>query len=77
MGIALTPSRLKAICPEAPASAILSLNSILARTGSVTHLRAAMLVAQLAASSKSSSGWRRRTGLVFRPRPSSVEAGSS
>jgi predicted chitinase len=53
MGIALTPSRLKAICPEAPASAVLSLNSILARTDSVTHLRAAMLVAQLAASSKS------------------------
>jgi len=53
MAIALTPSQLKAICPEAPASAVLSLNSILARTGSVTHLRAAMLVAQLAASSKS------------------------
>lgn len=53
MAIALTPSQLKAICPEAPASAVLSLNSILARTGSVTHLRAAMLVAQLAASSSS------------------------
>jgi predicted chitinase len=53
MGIALTPSRLKDICPEAPASAVLSLNSILARTDSVTHLRAAMLVAQLAASSRS------------------------
>ena len=53
MAIALTPSQLKAIVPEAPASAILSLNSILARTGSVTHLRAAMLVAQLAATSKS------------------------
>lgn len=53
MAIALTPSQLKAIVPEAPASAVLSLNSILARTGSVTHLRAAMLVAQLAASSKS------------------------
>jgi predicted chitinase len=53
MAIALTPSQLKAICPEAPASAVLSLNSILAGTGSVTHLRAAMLVAQLAASSKS------------------------
>jgi predicted chitinase len=51
MGIALTPSQLKAICPDAPASAVLSLNSILARTGSVTHLRAAMLVAQLAVSS--------------------------
>ena len=53
MAIALTPSQLKAICPEAPASAVLSLNSILARTGSVTHLRAAMLVAQLAATSRS------------------------
>jgi predicted chitinase len=52
MGIALTPSQLKAICPDAPASAVLSLNSILARTGSVTHLRAAMLVAQLAVSSQ-------------------------
>jgi len=52
MGIALTPARLKAICPEAPASAVLTLNSILARTDSVTHLRAAMLVAQLAASSR-------------------------
>src|SRR5262245_61336581 len=52
MAIALTPSQLKAICPEAPASAVLSLNSILARTGSVTHLRAAMLVAQLAAASE-------------------------
>src|SRR5262245_10381218 len=51
MAIALTPSQLKAICPEAPVSAVLSLNSILARTGSVTHLRAAMLAAQLAASS--------------------------
>ena len=53
MAIALTPSQLKAICPEAPASAVLSLNSILARTGGVTHLRAAMLVAQLAATSRS------------------------
>jgi predicted chitinase len=53
MAIALTPSQLKAICPDAPASAVLSLNSILARTGGITHLRAAMLVAQLAASSSS------------------------
>src|SRR5262249_23663145 len=53
MAIALTPSQLKAICPDAPASAVLSLNSILARTGSVTHLRAAMLVAQLAVTSES------------------------
>jgi predicted chitinase len=53
VAIALTPSQLKAIVPEAPASAVLSLNSILARTSSVTHLRAAMLVAQLAATSKS------------------------
>ena len=52
MAVALTPSQLKAICPEAPASAILGLNSILARTGGVTHLRAAMVVAQLAATSK-------------------------
>ena len=52
MAIALTPSQLKAICPDAPASAVLSLNSILARTQGITHLRAAMLVAQLGASSK-------------------------
>ena len=51
MAVSLTPSQLKAICPEAPASAVLSLNAILARTGSITHLRAAMLVAQLAATS--------------------------
>ena len=51
MAISLTPAQLKAICPEAPASAILTVNSILTRTGCVTHLRAAMLVAQLAASS--------------------------
>jgi predicted chitinase len=51
MALSLTPAQLKAICPEAPASAVLTLNSILARTGSVTHLRAAMLVAQLAAAS--------------------------
>ena len=51
MAIALTPSQLKAIVPEAPASAILSLNSILVRTDGITHLRAAMLVAQLAATS--------------------------
>ena len=53
MAISLTPSQLKAICPEAPASAVLPLNGILAETRSVTHLRAAMLVAQLAASSRS------------------------
>jgi predicted chitinase len=53
VAISLTPSQLKAICPEAPASAVLPLNAILARTQSVTHLRAAMLVAQLAASSRS------------------------
>ena len=53
MAISLTPSQLKAICPEAPASAVLPLNGILAGTQSVTHLRAAMLVAQLAASSRS------------------------
>ncbi|HEY1419042.1 MAG TPA: glycoside hydrolase family 19 protein [Myxococcaceae bacterium] len=51
MPISLTPSQLKAICPEAPASATLPLNLVLARTGSVTHLRAAMLIAQLAAAS--------------------------
>ncbi|HET9037011.1 MAG TPA: glycoside hydrolase family 19 protein [Myxococcaceae bacterium] len=51
MAVSLTPSQLKAICPEAPASAVLSLNAILARTTSITHLRAAMLVAQLAATS--------------------------
>jgi predicted chitinase len=48
MPISLTPSQLKAIVPEAPASAVLTLNSILARTSAVTHLRAAMLVSQLA-----------------------------
>lgn len=53
MALSLTPSQLKVICPEAPASAVLPLNAILARTQSVTHLRAAMLVAQLAASSGS------------------------
>jgi predicted chitinase len=53
MAIALTPSQLKAICPDAPVSAVLSLNSILARTDGITHLRAAMLVAQLAATSSS------------------------
>jgi len=53
VAIALTPFQLKAICPEAPASAVLSVNSILARTAGITHLRAAMLVAQLAASSRS------------------------
>ena len=37
MAISLTPAQLKAICPEGPASAILTLNSILARTGSVTY----------------------------------------
>ena len=52
MAIALTPSQLKAICPDAPASAVLGVNSILARTGGITHLRAAMLVAQLAATSE-------------------------
>ncbi|HZJ54432.1 MAG TPA: glycoside hydrolase family 19 protein [Myxococcaceae bacterium] len=51
MAISLTPSQLKAICPEAPASAALSLNTILVRTGCITHLRAAMLLAQLAATS--------------------------
>ena len=51
MAVSLTPSQLKAICPEAPVSAVLSLNAILDRTGSITHLRAAMLVAQLAATS--------------------------
>jgi predicted chitinase len=53
VAISLTPSQLKAICPEAPASAVLSLNAILARTHSVTHLRAAMLLTELAALSRS------------------------
>jgi predicted chitinase len=48
MPLSLTPGQLKAIVPEAPASAVLTLNSILARTSAVTHLRAAMLVSQLA-----------------------------
>ena len=52
MPISLTPRQLKAIVPEAPASAVLTLNSILARTSAVTHLRAAMLVSQLATSSR-------------------------
>jgi predicted chitinase len=53
VAVSLTPSQLKSICPEAPASAVLPLNAILALTQSLTHLRAAMLVAQLAASSRS------------------------
>ena len=52
MAISLTPSQLKTICPDAPASATLPLNVVLARTGSITHLRAAMLVAQLAVASQ-------------------------
>jgi predicted chitinase len=52
MPISLRPSQLKAIVPEAPASAVLTLNSILARTGAVTHLRAAMVVSQLATFSR-------------------------
>jgi predicted chitinase len=52
VAVALTPSQLKGICPEAPVSAVLALNAILAHTGSVTHLRAAMLIAQLAATSE-------------------------
>lgn len=52
MAISLTPSQLKTICPDAPASATLPLNVVLARTGSITDLRAAMLVAQLAAATQ-------------------------
>jgi predicted chitinase len=48
MPISLTPGQLKAIVPEAPASAVLTLNSILARTSAVTRLRTAMLVSLLA-----------------------------
>jgi predicted chitinase len=64
MAIAITPAQLKAICPESPVSAVLPINSILMRTASVTHLRAAMVIAQLAASSdrfrardKAEAGW--------------------
>jgi predicted chitinase len=46
--ITLTPAQLRAICPGAPAESVVPLNEILARTQSVTRLRAAMLVAQLA-----------------------------
>ena len=53
MTIALTTAQLRAICPRAPAGAATTLNAILARTQSVTELRAAMLVAQLAVSSNS------------------------
>ena len=48
MPISLTPGQLKAIVPDAPVSAVLTLNSLLARTCAVTHVRAAMLVSQLA-----------------------------
>jgi predicted chitinase len=51
MAIAITPAQLKAICPESPVSAVLPTNAILSRTASITHLRAAMVIAQLAASS--------------------------
>ena len=36
MAIALTPSQLKTICPDAPASAVLPLNSVLAHNPEVT-----------------------------------------
>ena len=67
MPISLTPGQLKTIVPEAPASAALTLNSILARTGAVTHLRAAMLVSQLATFS---GGFRLAQGRDGRLRPS-------
>ncbi|HTS79851.1 MAG TPA: hypothetical protein VMH40_04570 [Myxococcaceae bacterium] len=51
MAIVIAPAQLKAICPESPVSAVLPINSILTRTASITHLRAAMVIAQLAASS--------------------------
>jgi predicted chitinase len=51
--ITLTTAQLRAICFRAPASAVAALNAILARTQSVTDLRAAMLVAQLAVRSDS------------------------
>ncbi|HET6983667.1 MAG TPA: hypothetical protein VFI53_16100 [Myxococcaceae bacterium] len=71
MAMSLTPSQLKTICPDAPASATLPLNVVLGRTGSTTHLRAAMLVAQLAAASQrfrqleEPEGWSRPTAPYF------------
>lgn len=71
MAMSLTPLQLKTICPDAPASATLPLNVVLARTGSTTHLRAAMLVAQLAAAShrfrqlEEPEGWSRPTAPYF------------
>jgi Predicted chitinase len=53
VAITLTPAQLRAICPGAPAGAVPALNVILARTQSITDLRAAMLVAQLAVGSDS------------------------
>ena len=51
MAITLTPEQLKIICPAAPLHAVVALNEILERTRSITLLRAAMVVAQLAAGS--------------------------
>ncbi|RPH69552.1 MAG: hypothetical protein EHM78_14875 [Myxococcaceae bacterium] len=71
MAISLTPSQLKTICPDAPAHATLPLNVVLAQTGSITPLRAAMLVAQLAAASErfrlleEPDGWSRPTAPYF------------
>jgi predicted chitinase len=55
MGVAitLTPAQLTAVCPRAPASAVLPLNEILRRTRSISERRVAMLVAQLAVRSDS------------------------
>ena len=53
VAITLTTAQLRAICPGAPGGAVAPLNIILARTRSVTDLRAAMLVAQLAVGSDS------------------------
>jgi putative chitinase len=55
MGVAitLTPAQLAAVCPRAPAGAVVPLNEILRLTRSVTERRVAMLMAQLAVRSDS------------------------
>jgi putative chitinase len=53
VAIIITPAQLELICPAAPVRAVVPLNGILERTRSVTILRAAMVVAQLAVRSDS------------------------
>ena len=51
MAVILTIEQLKDICPAAPVEALGALNEVLERTRSITILRTAMVVAQLAAGS--------------------------